>query len=391
MAAKKHKLLEQYTEAADSEKNKLSDIFKGISIFVNGYTKPSAEELKNLMALHGGIYHHYHIPAKTTHIIATNLPDTKIKQLGWNNKIVKPEWIVDSIKANKLMNYSNYLLYTNQNRLQPKLNFERIDKNKIETHDDIEKIIENDSKENESYLLSSPDIFSDENNSNDIHIVETKNDKNDEKVITEMFDDENNCSNIHIYETKKEKNIEKIRPDMLDDESNSSDIYTDETKNDKNDERITGQFKPITSVSERNSFRTLNATDPRFLSEFYNNSRLHLISTLGAMFKNRVFNLREQHSFTFPKRENLKQYVKSLNCKSNEEKEFDLTTPVIMHIDMDCFFVSVGLRNRPELKGEPVAVTHSRGGQEPSTRSGVDRQAEIDCYKQKMQVLFYFF
>lgn len=57
-----------------------------------------------------------------------------------------------------------------------------------------------------------------------------------------------------------------------------------------------------------------------------------------------------------------------------------------MHIDMDCFFVSVGLRNHPDLKDLPVAVTHSKGGQEPSARSGVNRQAEIDCYKQRMQV-----
>lgn len=31
-----------------------------------------------------------------------------------------------------------------------------------------------------------------------------------------------------------------------------------------------------------------------------------------------------------------------------------------MHIDMDCFFVSVGLRKRPDLKGKPVAVTHAK-------------------------------
>lgn len=77
MEAKKSKLREQYSVQANNE-IKESNIFNGISIFVNGYTKPSADELKQLMSLHGGIYHHYHIPSKTTYIIASNLPDTKV-------------------------------------------------------------------------------------------------------------------------------------------------------------------------------------------------------------------------------------------------------------------------------------------------------------------------
>lgn len=103
MGAKKSKLMEQYEKQTSNEiKNKLSDIFKGIAIFVNGYTIPSSEELKYLMALHGGVFHHYQ-NSKTTHIIASILPDTKVKQLGNNVKIVKPAWISDSIEANKLL------------------------------------------------------------------------------------------------------------------------------------------------------------------------------------------------------------------------------------------------------------------------------------------------
>ncbi|VDM60883.1 unnamed protein product, partial [Angiostrongylus costaricensis] len=36
-------------------------------------------------------------------------------------------------------------------------------------------------------------------------------------------------------------------------------------------------------------------------------------------------------------------------------------TRTIFHIDLDCFFVSVALRDRPDLVDKPVAVTHSKG------------------------------
>ncbi len=32
----------------------------------------------------------------------------------------------------------------------------------------------------------------------------------------------------------------------------------------------------------------------------------------------------------------------------------------VIHVDMDCYFVSVSIKDRPELKGKPVAVCHSK-------------------------------
>uniref|UniRef100_A0A287D9D1 REV1 DNA directed polymerase n=2 Tax=Marmotini TaxID=337730 RepID=A0A287D9D1_ICTTR len=76
MAAKVQKLEEQFrTDAALQKDGTSSTIFSGVAIYVNGYTDPSAEELRKLMMLHGGQYHVYYSRSKTTHIIATNLPN----------------------------------------------------------------------------------------------------------------------------------------------------------------------------------------------------------------------------------------------------------------------------------------------------------------------------
>ncbi|XP_028447411.1 DNA repair protein REV1 isoform X2 [Perca flavescens] len=116
MAAKVSKLEEQFKLDAPREKQKdgsCSNIFSGVAIYVNGYTEPSADELRRLMMLHGGQFHMYYSRSKTTHIIANNLPNSKIQELK-GEKIIRPEWIPDSIKAGRLLPYFQYQLYTKQ-------------------------------------------------------------------------------------------------------------------------------------------------------------------------------------------------------------------------------------------------------------------------------------
>lgn len=99
------------------------------------------------------------------------------------------------------------------------------------------------------------------------------------------------------------------------------------------------------------------------MTDFYNNSRLHLIATLGAEFKQFVADLRDESDWKFTGLETLPQGAHG-----------GYRGPVVMHIDMDCFFVSVGLRSRPELRGLPVAVTHARN---PHVASSKDREAAV--------------
>lgn len=210
---------------------------------------PSANELKCIMMENGGVYHHYHRPNLTTHIIASNLPIAKLKLLK-QYKIVKPEWIANSLNEGRLLNYRDYLLF--------------IDK-----------------------------------------------------------------------------------PDQL-----------------KIDFPI----------------RAKNASEPTFLSEFYNNSRLHLISTLATTFKRLVNDTRKCNQTDYPGRQRLKEWIQENEVKGIKSQDTELEShKIIMHIDMDCFFVSAGLVDKPELQGLPVAVTHAKGNSSMK-REGVDREAEFGLY-----------
>ena len=62
------------------------------------FVVPSSEEIKKLVVANGGTYHYYYSMSKVTHIIASNLPTSKISQIR-DKKIVKPDWIVDRLLA----------------------------------------------------------------------------------------------------------------------------------------------------------------------------------------------------------------------------------------------------------------------------------------------------
>ncbi|KAK5860841.1 hypothetical protein PBY51_022294 [Eleginops maclovinus] len=121
MAAKVSKLDEQFKLDTPREIQKdgtCSTIFNGVSIYVNGYTDPSVDELRRLMMLHGGQFHMYYSRSKVSHIIANNLPNSKIKELR-GEKIVRPLWITDSIKAGCLLPCLQYQLYNQKGPLFP--------------------------------------------------------------------------------------------------------------------------------------------------------------------------------------------------------------------------------------------------------------------------------
>lgn len=124
---------------------------------------------------------------------------------------------------------------------------------------------------------------------------------------------------------------------------------------------------------------------PDFIEGFYKNSRLHHLSTWKAELKGLVAEAQERAengTLDVPPDDSDGPAVSgvrmnSTNGFSMRGAEFVLRSPsrakgkqkavdverVIMHCDFDCFFVSAGLVSRPQLRGKPAVVCHSQGSQ----------------------------
>lgn len=114
-----------------------------------------------------------------------------------------------------------------------------------------------------------------------------------------------------------------------------------------------------------------------FIDGYYQNSRLHHLSTWKAELKVLVASAQKQSeaislvnlsttSAVLPQY-SLADAVLPLAARSTAEKG----EKVIFHVDFDCFFVSCGLATRPHLKGKPAVVCHSQVGRAASSTSEI--------------------
>lgn len=129
------------------------------------------------------------------------------------------------------------------------------------------------------------------------------------------------------------------------------------------------------------------ASGTKFINSYYQHSRLHHLSMWKAELKDLVAKAQERYENEVDEIQanesngdndpaNGRQMGHGVSMKGAElHKMWDMSSPnrkgkgpavsvvdrVYMHCDFDCFFVSVGLLDRPELRGKPVVVCHSQG------------------------------
>lgn len=105
-----------------------------------------------------------------------------------------------------------------------------------------------------------------------------------------------------------------------------------------------------TTVANASITKPAKAGDDNFISEFYSHSRLHHLAMWKAELKKFAVSIQQKNKG-------------QQNCLVRNNKDLRL----IMHVDLDSFFVSVFLKLNPDLKGKPVAVCHSGRSQKEGT------------------------
>ena len=295
MSVKKRKLAEQFHGMAGQKE---STIFQDVTIYVNGWTEPSNDELKRMIHAHGGSYvYNLYGNTKVTHTIATNLPNSKIKTLG-DSVVCTPAWIVDSIAAGRQLPTDDYLLYKNHGS-QKKLSFSTTT----------------------SVLLADQS-------------------KNGEKNIESL-------SSSHLS-TNTSTCMQHPEAGQHSDSRGSDPTNSGSSIKTAADEKASATGLPVVRTSK--AYRPSKGAE--FVNEFFTHSRLHYLSTWSTELKQFTARMVNHIQPKYPKLDH------SQSLRSQHQR-------AVVHIDLDCFFVSVSIRDKPHLKGKPVAVTHAKAHSSP--------------------------
>jgi nucleotidyltransferase/DNA polymerase involved in DNA repair len=316
MAYKNQKLQEQFT--ANAAVTRQSNLFQGVRIHVNGWTSPSHSELKQIMAVHGGRFENYYSRSTVTHIICTNLPDAKVKQFEKERSptpVIRPEWIVKSIEAGKLLPITEFILWQlrggpGQRTLQ-------------------------DAFAPAAAAAGGGEAVSEEPPQLPLTLTHQPA-LNERAQVTAA--DEPSTSNFKC-QTQINNNINDELPPYDPAELAAAQIVAAQMRADC--DNLKGPPKS-------------SKDDPNFVESFYRASRLHFIGTWKARLETLM--------------------ASSAAIEAPAPAPYTLGggggKRVILHLDMDCFFASVAEAGHPEFKGKPLAVCHSnsaRGSGEVSS------------------------
>ncbi|VDC00972.1 unnamed protein product [Peniophora sp. CBMAI 1063] len=371
MRRKRAKLQIQNTELEEGSGR--SQIFKDLSIYINGHTKPSIQDLRKLIVDHGGVFQPY-LDKKVlvTHIVTCSLTPAKVREFQLM-KVVRPEWLVDSVQKGFLLNWRDYI-FQSGGRVEGFAQGRNVQSS-------MHGFAPQPARASARTGVAGPSKVQ-----NTLYGVQTT------RASTSR----------HPYGASKRARDPSPDADYGYDESWAGGDGDDWERSFDADDAPMAPIPrrpfpriPVLGVKPGPSTRTKEppvyakgpnehaaramqdpawraahtSVAPGFIEGYYRNSRLHYLSTWKAELRALVADAQDRAERGDVPGADARKASQGLSMRGakftspkGKGKAREGNQRVIMHVDFDAFFVSVGLLNRPEMRGKPVVVCHSQGG-----------------------------
>jgi DNA repair protein REV1 len=358
-------------------------IFRGVVVHINGYTQPSLNDLHKLIVTHHGGFLQY-LDGKTmvTHIVASNLTPKKAMEFK-KYRIVKPAWVVDSVKAGRLLPWDSYrvvdegpkqkLLGFNGGRMVSHANEtkrgyrDQTDTSWYTDNMDNISVIRTSSQRKEDSTSSSPlptvenRVFDQSEENEDEMIkkrssIPTSPPKADSPTVPKEPTSSIDYSNLSIDSrfdafTNDSKTV-KIEPDAPEISENTVQAEHVPEKRQADDVLESPAKRLKLTAEEHNAIlladpdlRKSTVVNPNFLEQYYRESRLHRLSAWKADLKSEFQAMADKTS----------------TSQKLRQKRPPGSRRYILHVDFDCFFAAVSLKKQPQFKDKPAVVAHGNG------------------------------
>ena len=287
-----------------------------------------------------------------THIIASSLPPKKTVDFS-RYRIVKPAWIMDSVKAGRLLPWADYRVLDEGPR-QKILRFDGTSGLSQATPDKRQDYREQTDSSYYTGQISAASLPNTGLSQVAEKLSTPARNAFADQAIPEISEP---ASKLEATGLEAISHLEESSKSLLDDNE-----YMQQGREEQGLEsrmspskpadaaKIAGPRKDMTS-EEHNAWllsdpklRKSSSANPEFLKQFYSESRLHHLSTWKAELKTQMQRLAADKGLTekrFKKRPGSRSYI--------------------MHVDFDSFFCAVSLKRAPEYLEKPAVVAHSTG------------------------------
>ncbi|KAI9756373.1 MAG: hypothetical protein M4579_003877 [Chaenotheca gracillima] len=399
-------------------------IFRGVVAHVNGYTQPSLNDLHALIVTHGGGFLQY-LDGKTTvtHLIASSLTPKKRVEFR-RYRIVKPAWVVESVKAGRLLPWDNFRVidegigqkilgfddgkvvnqtndqhrgYTDQTneswyteQLKTNNSGHAESSNDISVSNEGETLPDKEAEGNQTRQIVQEDMNLDD--LKDVHGPPaqegspslTKLESNtvpsnyssaysDSRLVAEDISPGSEQSDKQVTSGITERNSNDTPPTFLPSEQlrspsladTDTSPYSARPSGEKDAGSPSGALKRQYSTETGSPSKRAKLTAEEHNAVLLSDPRMWKSSVLNPNFLQQYYSESRLHHLSSWKanlKAEMQQLAKEKSSSQNaRQKRKPGARRYVLHVDFDSFFAAVSLKDVPQFKEKPVVVAHGSG------------------------------